>query len=174
MNQFIMQYDNSLTEFLCDDIIENFQIFTTDNEILFEIPKNNTDWINIEKYLYKELLIKINYYKNSIINFINNNDLIVSLTEKIYTNCFTIYNCKNESINYDTFFKRYNSRYSFLIFLFFINDCEEKDEIIFNESLIIKPKKGSLLLFPDDLNYNIRFNMKQTTMVYGQLYNTYC
>ena len=56
----------SLTSFLCDDIIENIEddIHQLESdEISFIIPKNNDKWSSIEKEIYKELLIHLNYYK---------------------------------------------------------------------------------------------------------------
>jgi len=154
----IFEYNNSLTDIICENIIEFFDEDSNDN--IFNIPKYNKKWERIERLLYKELLMRINDYKNKLLQNINlNNELLLLLNNELYTKYLSIQKIevgKNEIID------KYNfvpNRYNVLTYIFYLNDIDEGGEVIFipleNESVetyTIKPKKGKLVLFPENIN----------------------
>jgi hypothetical protein len=165
----------SLTNILCESIIEQFEEENIINN-MFIIPKNSKRWEKIERMLYKELLIKINEYKLKIISEIDaNNDLIILLNETLYVQNLIIQKIdKGESSISKYFFKP--NRYNVLTYVFFLNDIQECGEIIIkvnNESeKIIRPKKGLLVLFPENIEYPYKCIPPKTESQYiitGQL-----
>lgn len=83
----IFEYNNSLTDMICENIIEYFEEDSDKN--IFNIPKYNKKWERIERLLYKELLMRINDYKNKLLQNINlNNELLLLLNNELYTKIF--------------------------------------------------------------------------------------
>lgn len=167
MNHLIQQYQKSLTAFLCEDIIDNFNC--SENKLL--IVKNHPDWINIEKSVYKELLNNLYTYKQFLIN--NNNipnNLLGYLNYPLYTNNFIVYKyCHGESFNHNC---RTNNRYNVLSYIIFLNNLDMGGEIVFN-ALTIKPEIGKIILFPDDIDYKFIHNgpiNSEQYIIYGNIY----
>lgn len=144
----------SLTSFLCDDIIENIEVIELCHQ--FIIPKNNDQWNMIEKEIYKELLIHLNNYKNSLIlkNTEESNNLIKLLSNDLYTRHFTI----NKGTNENNKFKTCN-RFNVISYLFCLSDSD----IIIN-NISYHAEKGKLFLFPEE--YIIK---SSELFIYGQL-----
>ena len=65
MLDLLAEYNNSITNILCSDIIKLFINECGNNDILM-IKKSHILWSKIEKFLYKEILKKINIYNNYI------------------------------------------------------------------------------------------------------------
>ena len=97
----IFEYNKSLTDIMCENIIEYFEEDSDKN--IFNIPKYNKKWERIERLLYKELLMRINDYKNKLLEKINlNNELLLLLNNELYTKYFSIQKIevgKNEIID---------------------------------------------------------------------------
>jgi hypothetical protein len=58
--------------------------------------------------------------------------------------------------------------------VFYLNDVELGGEIIFDNGQIIKPKKGSLIIFPEDSKYSYKCKLPKSNTQYiitGQLCN---
>jgi hypothetical protein len=150
----IFEYNNSLTNILCENIIEQFDECSNSN--IFNIPKNNSHWEKIERIIYKELLIRINDFKNKLINKIGISNLFDLLNKPLYTKNLCIQKINNtENMNN----KKYNfiaNRYNVITYIFYLNDKYDYGETIIkinDNDIIIKPKKGKLVLFPENINY---------------------
>ena len=141
----------SLTSFLCDDILENIHLDNiTDTDFdEFIIPKNNDQWNMIEKEIYKELLTHIVNYKNNLIsiNTVQSNNMIELLTKKMY--------CRNFTINKG---KKLCNRYNVVSYLF----CLDDSDIIINNLTFIG-EKGKLFIFPEE------YSVKCPISIFGQL-----
>lgn len=175
----IFENNNSLNEVLCDDIIELFE----ENNIngvnekqynIYNIPKNNVSWERIERLIYKEILVRLNEYKNNLICDMNNNNLISLLSKTLYTKHLSI----QKIYIGEKFIDKFNfipNRYNVLTFVFFLNYSLDGGEIIIkinNKDVIIKPEKGKFVLFPEDIDYPYKFNLPKNTPLYivsGQL-----
>jgi hypothetical protein len=154
MSELIIEYKNSITEFICDEIIEKFE---QKNELFFEIPKDDKDWNKIERTIYKQLLININKYKSEILKIDTGkkNELYNSMNE-LYTKHFTIIKIEKnmEKDYYNIEHKSYN-RFNILNYVFFLNNITEGGQII-NDYCDIKPKSGKLVIFPNDFDYKYK------------------
>jgi hypothetical protein len=152
----LVEYRNTLSHLLCNDIINLFEKYKNDNLNYFEIPKKNSVWNKIEILLYRELLNKINNYKNTIMNDMNDtdiNNIISILNDDLYLNHFLIQkfdisDIKKKIKNNN----RNNSRYNILTFILFLNNIESGGEFISNDT-VIKSEKGKLIIFSDKNNY---------------------
>lgn len=145
----IFEYNNSLSSILCDVIIEQFEEISEKSS--FNIPKSSKKWKRIEDAIYKEILVRLNEYKIKLLLNINlYNDEIQLLNNTLYTKDITIQKIDigNGSI------QKYNftpNRYNVLTYIFYLNDVTEGGEVCF-VSDVIKPKKGKLVLFFEDVN----------------------
>jgi len=155
----LIEYSNSISDILCKDIIK---LFEKKKINYFEIPKNDDVWKRTEKFLYNELLTKINSYKNTFINTNKN----IELPEDIYLNKFTIQKYMNYN---DVQNNRTNSRYTVCNFIFFLNTAEVCNKIIINGKTI-NTTSGKLLIFMDEDSYNIKsINTDLQYIIYGQI-----
>jgi hypothetical protein len=176
MKQFVEEYINTLPEILCDDIIEKYEeeISVDENALShFIIPKTHKKWVRIEKLIYKELLINLIKYKTDF--FKNNNidnDFNCLLKKNLYIKEFIIQKCENSIKDLVI----YNNRYNILTFILYLNDVSLGGEITFDEETTIKPEKGKLIIFKEDVNLKYFYNYNITDNLYiisGQFsYNT--
>lgn len=173
MNDLIIEYNNTVPEALCEDIINLFDTNSCDCKLC--IPKNDSIWKGIERLLYKSLLTTVNTYKNKLlINITNkeNSNLNMLLNNNLYTKDFII-----EKVTIDNNEKkRYNrtdSRYNVLNYIFFLNENNSNDNIEFiYKDKTIKPETGKLVLFPDSIEYMYKTNLNSSEKQYvlsGQL-----
>ena len=161
MTEYIVEYPNTISEFICEDIID---FFTEDNtNTMFEIPKNKEQYSKIEKLLYTQLLMKIQDYKSRLINYPNTNEknkMTNIFNNKVYTKSFVVkkYGGKEEEVN-DFNNNNYN-RYTFLNYILYLNvvDTDKNNgEIIFDNGIIIKPNIGKLVLFPENIHCKYKY-----------------
>jgi hypothetical protein len=129
INSDLIYETECLSSFLCDDINDLYQNITD-----FIIPKNNNEWLMIEKFLYKELLMHIMQYKNKLIllNTFQGNKIVEDLSKKLYTKHFKI--TKNKTFN----------RFNIISYFFSLNDSIKINNIVYNDV------KGKLFLFPEE------------------------
>lgn len=172
MNNYIFQ-KQVLIDLLCEDIIELFDE-SNNNHNEMNIPKYSNKWEKIELFLYKELLIYINKYKNNIVINNSNQDkfknlLIENLNKELYTRQFKIRKYSNDASE-SIYIKPPNNnpnRYNFLNFIFILND--NNCEITINNYKIIS-KCGDLLLFPSDFSYKIEIPLlKNQYIICGEI-----
>jgi len=172
MNNLIIEYNNVLSDIICDDIIEKFYEDKHIEKNHFIIPKNNKKWEKIEHCLYKQLLISIKKYYNAILNFntLTSNELCKYLNNNIITNDFIIYSINPfiNSINCNSFIKNH-SRYNILTYIFYLNDLEDGG-ITEIEDNIIQPKKGKMIISPFDFKKIIKNTTdKNLYILYGEI-----
>lgn len=183
MTEYIVEYPNTFSDFVCEDIID----FITDDINMFEIPKNNKQYQKIEKLLYTQLLIKIQDYRSRLINYPNTNEknkMSDILNKKLYTKSFIV--TKNGNLNNkeivevisDFNMNNYN-RYNFLNYVIYLNiENENSGQIIFDNGTIIQPQIGKLILFPANNSYKYKYMIPINEFHYiitGQLcYNNIC
>ena len=181
MEEYILENKNIISKDLCYDIINLFNINCGNNEY-YDIPKNiiknennntNNEWSNIERFIYKQILINIYKYKQKIIlskpYFIKSNGknedfrsyLLQNLNKNMQIKYFTIqkllnnidFSSSNKTLNYNMKIKCNNSRYNILSFIFFLNKIVDGGEIHFNDNIIVKSEIGKLVIFPEDINF---------------------
>jgi hypothetical protein len=154
---FIQEFDNSLPDMLCDEIIQMFEMEeyryvgvtlggvnpnvkdTTD----FMIPKNDSKWKKIEECLNKELNRCLSIYFNNVITDGTRNTLNVKnfMIQK--------YLKKEGKYAIHDDFMTLKNEYRVITFLWYLNDVNVGGETSFwKGKKNIIPKKGKLLLFP--------------------------
>jgi len=158
----IFEQPNLFTDFLCEDIIDLFNEMNTDKSNIINIPKNDNTWTKIEKILYKNILIKLNEYKISLLNKNDAGDLVNELSKSLKLQHFTI---QKYNDNIPEKFSRINSRKNVVTFILFLNKPEEGGEILFKEKIennyethIMFPEIGKLIIFPDNIDYIFKIN----------------
>lgn len=192
MDKFIFLIENNLDDKLCIEIIDKFD---NDNNIkpgltgytLNKETKNTKDlfisnkinWKSIDNILKKKLNESINkYIDNLYIKYKIQPSFLVkcsNLSDSGYQ--IQKYN-KNEGFYnwHDDYCidKKFGTRV--LTFLWYLNDVKEGGETEFINGIKIKPKEGTLLLFPSDWSYVHKGNMPLTNDKYictGWLYTNW-
>ena len=193
-NDFIKQNDtiNNFFDFKQFEIPKNCLKWNKIENILYKQLL-----INLKKYK-DEILLFINSIKYNDRNY-DYNELNVLLNKKIYLKSYYIqeYKAKHSNI-FITDYNKINNRYNIITFIYFLNDYDDDDcKIIIsnhfsnsddknipvgekerlsvpseNESVIIKPKKGKLVLFSENMNYQYKYELSKNTiyLITGQLY----
>jgi hypothetical protein len=168
---FIIKYHKILNNFICQDIIDEYSIIEN-TEKRFKIPKNNVKWENIERLLYKELLIHINIYKNKLLilsSSIENTEMIQSLNTTLFLKDFVI---QCVSVNNDFVFSLSYNRYNVLNFIFCLSNKTTTFEIA---GIKQSCKQGDMVLFPNNIKYTCKYNDLLTNeniyFISGQLCN---
>lgn len=159
LNKCIIEYPKSISPVLCQDYIDLFERNTPHGETIFRIPKQNTtttaeDWRKMEIYLYKQLLIKIQTYKQKLLFHLDDKyicNLNAHLEKEFYVKDFIIKKYENIVLNQKIEIKN-PSRYNLLSFVLFLTDggCEGSHQIQFLDTFIT-PEKGKLVIFPEEI-----------------------
>lgn len=160
MEEFI--YENqSLSNDICDRIIELFNKYTYDSQnttskkknINLEIPSRiiseTNDFYPIKNILVQELEKNIQLYYNKLDNNIYFFDLIHK-KKTIYNfiiKCYVISEM-NESQCYNLNANNFNNKSKILTFIWYLNDVNDAETVI--SGYRVKPKKGKLLIFPSE------------------------
>ena len=160
MHEFIYEKENSLSEKICDELLEIFNNNSTCDTNNFNIIENN---INLNKILNDELHSSLKDYFLKI----DPNDNVYFLNTNLKLNGFTI--CKilknNELSIYNQRVIFEKSKYILLNFTWYLNniDNNNKDNYdvndgasIFINNYSVKPKKGKLVIFPCEWFINYR------------------
>ena len=173
-DEFLYLNEHSISNELCNDIIKYFE---EDNELWYEgvtslgLNKNvkntfdlqingndnlNKKWEKIRNFLFNELNININryikklknkpQYKPNNFNLLNNKYIIETLQMQKYL--------KNEGIfNYHNDFSITNNTHRIITYIWYLNDVDIGGETEITGNIQIKPKTGSLFLFPATWTY---------------------
>jgi hypothetical protein len=178
---YILEYPNIFSSILCEDIIDLFDEYTIQqNTNVMNIPKNVPEWDKIERIIYKNILIKLNEYKISMLN--KNDEIVNELSKQLKLNHFTIQ--KYDLTNIPSNLCRINSRKNVITFIIFLNK-PKGGNIIFkkinntlnndtlninntlninikndnlNEEYVVIPEIGKIIIFPDDINHIFKIN----------------
>ena len=164
MTNYIKEFQNSLTEPLCEDIIENFEkenkfygktIGGINKDILdssdFVFGSDTVNWKKTFEVLHKELSQKIKVY----ISTLDCNTF--SFTSMFNTNNFFIRKFlikkyeKNKGkyqFHIDQLYMEDTKSKRIITFIWYLNSVEEGGGTAFKDNEIIKPTVGKLLLFP--------------------------
>ncbi len=171
MNEYIYQNKNSLSQELCDDIINRFD--NEDNKYDgvtysginkntkdtndFIIPDNN-EWNEINNILSDELYKNLKLY----INYLNDKDNFKE--DKNYGNIYKVLSNEVHLVNnfmiqkYKRNIGKYiyhedgsieNKQYRIITYLWYLNDIDEGGETeFFGGSFKVKPEIGKIIFFP--------------------------
>jgi|LauGreDrversion4_2_1035121.scaffolds.fasta_scaffold03284_7 hypothetical protein len=176
---YIYLRENALPKPLCTEIISYFEQNkqlqrpgstiggiqkdvkdTSDIFINMEITNQPIEIINIINVLQDELKYHLSEYYNCI------NMIYKKETDKIYkkplcTDGFLIQKYEKNIGKYHYHNDAYiaNNRMRVLTFLFYLNNVDVGGETEFTGTYKIKPKQGSILLFPSTWTYHHRGNM---------------
>ena len=152
LNDLIRVYDNSISSKTCDNLISYFESNPDKHEILKNNGNPNFTQLNLtrnredNKILHNSLIQCVFKYRNEYYKHVHRE---VFPDEHAFEE-FRIkrYNTGGED-RFDTHVDVYDYSTSrrFLSFFWYLNDVEEGGETEFDDS-IIKPKKGTLIVFP--------------------------
>ena len=201
VDNFIYVNEESLSEDLCDDIVELFEkqetgkyagvtggglLKTVKDTVDLIISKNDEKWINIEALLERELSKNVKKYVDNL-----NKDYIGCNTEQNSNNKFTIlkdsvehrffmlqkYYANTGKYVYHNDFRVDNDKKSHRVitYIWYLNDVLDGGETdFFNGKLQILPRKGKLVLFPATWTFPHAGKMPKSSdkfIITGWLYN---
>jgi Rps23 Pro-64 3,4-dihydroxylase Tpa1-like proline 4-hydroxylase len=172
MTKYIYICKYSLPDVLCDEIITLYEnegtrykgvtfsgVNTTIKDTTdFIIPKNNSTWNKIERFLYKELYNNLSKYiqnlRESNYESDKNNQKILQIFDKEILHidnlmCQKYNKGTGKYIYHNDFLSDYkNKRHRVITYLWYLNDVIEGGETEFFGNFNIQPKKGQLIFFP--------------------------
>jgi len=174
MNKFILTFDNNLDSIFCSHLINKFENdsnkyigwsggkINLDKKNTYDlIISNNDSWINEDKKLCDRLSLGLKKYGQTLLNYdiikeslsiFNYNIIDTGFKIQKYIKNVGYYNWHNDFV-YSTKGVR------IFTFIWYLNNIELGGETEFIDGTIIKPKKGSLLIFPADFTYVHRGNI---------------
>jgi hypothetical protein len=185
MRELYIEVNKTVPTILCKDIIQLFEIEPFENfksRIKFEnlvitpnkcfdfdnmydimcIPKHNSEWFNIERLVYKEVLTNIYKFRLKLTACINEKSitLLELLNNKLMSDSFKIqkYSPAESEIIINSFHKTYN-RYNVLTFVIFLNTVEDAELVIDNKRINVD--EGKLLIFFDELPFKFHLSTSQ-------------
>jgi prolyl 4-hydroxylase len=161
MEEYIQEFDNSIPDMLCDEIIQMFELEEDKyNGVImsglnpnvkdtkdFVIPQNDSKWNRIEKFLNEELQRCLKIYINNINEFKDEKLFVKALMIQKYQKQKGKYTVHND-------FHFENNTYRVFTFIWYLNDVNIGGETSFwNGKQKIVPKKGKLVFFPSSWCY---------------------
>jgi hypothetical protein len=156
---YIKQYDNSIPDILCDEIIDLFEQSDLKYEgitynglnknvkdtIDMRIPNNDNIWLNIHNYLTNEITRRLQNFMNDVKQTSLDTDMFIHEP-------YLIQKYKQNSGKYvqhsDDYYSKELNSYRCITFIWYLNDVENGGETVFWDDYKISPKKGKLVLFP--------------------------
>lgn len=159
--KLIFQKDNIMTKELCDDIrnifdseLLNNNCIICNNHAFFDIEENSL-YIRITNILGIEILKLYDKYILNVDSFftkIKNVNYNFKIKKMYYSNDNILYS------NINTKLIKHTNKLKLLHFIFFLNDYD--GEYTFFNNYSIKPKKGSVIIFPVSIHYSFTENIK--------------
>lgn len=178
MREYIYTKTNSLSDEVCDSIIDYFESHTKEhhdgvvtdqfNNVRVAIQKkdtidlnksiihvsNDSNWYPIQKILINKIRESVNEYSE----FIDPNNDVYFFKEKFAKKCHLqtflmqkyIKNKGKFTYHNDFGYSMYNRNYRLLNYLWYLNDVSEGGETEFFGDFTIKPEKGKLVIFPSE------------------------
>lgn len=155
LNDLIKVYDNALESSVCDFLVNFFETNKDKQELVQNDRKPNFTQLNLTENckispevdnVHNFLISKVFEYKRKYYEFID--DRCFPETHNFEQFRIKKYNPGGNDL-FDTHVDvlDYNTARRFLSFLFYLNNVDDGGETIFT-NLKIKPKMGSLLVFP--------------------------
>lgn len=183
----IFRIENSLPEFVCDEIIEKFESshlkvkrnidllsINKSFEVPFNsltIPKFSPEWQSIERLIFKELLVNLRKFKDSCLESFTSEaiELLNKFNQPLILNDIVIhkYEYWDNCYRFKNFNKIYN-RSNVITFIFVLNG----DGCIEINNTLVKFNQSNLIMFPD--KYELSYNVENSTPQYlitGQLFH---
>jgi hypothetical protein len=173
MDKYIYQCSNSIPQPLCDDIIALYETDDTrykgstvggtdptiKNTMDLVIPKDADKWKKVEAFLYRELNKHLVMYVDSIndstqykpeANNGHHGFMLKGINLQVDNFMIQKYDRRlGQYIYHNDFLAQYHAkRHRVITFLWYLNDVKEGGETEFWDSLLIKPEKGKLIMFP--------------------------
>ena len=155
LNDFIQIYDDALDLNICDFLVNLFEQVSDKQEKIINDRKPNFTQFNLTQN--RELTEEVNQVHNHLIQktFEYRNKYYEFVDKRVFPeqHAFEQYRIKrytpNENEAFDTHVDviDYETSRRFLSFFWYLNDVEIGGETQFKD-LIIKPKKGKLVVFP--------------------------
>lgn len=155
LNDLIKIEENVLSDNICDYLIDCFENNQSNHEVISNDRRPNFTQLNVtqlskqfdelEKY-HKQLIKIVIERKKSYYSYINSNCFPES-------NAFEYFRIKRYLPNSNEVFDAHvdvtdhESARRFLSFMVYLNDVDDGGETVFDD-LVIKPKKGKLVIFP--------------------------
>lgn len=168
---FIYEYDYALSNELCNDIINLYEISNNKYEGVtasglnknikdttdLMINPDDLDWKNISDFLSNELIFNLKIYVEKINNEYKNHEYEL-FNRKIDISQFMVQKYKQNVGKYtyhNDFAVNHNKKkHRILTYIFYLNTIETGGETEFLNGLLkIKPKAGKLILFPASWTY---------------------
>lgn len=155
LNDLIKVYDNALESSVCDFLVNFFETNKDKQELVQNDRKPNFTQLNLTENckispevdnVHNFLISKVFEYKRKYYEFID--DRCFPETHNFEQFRIKKYNPGGDDL-FDTHVDvlDYNTARRFLSFLFYLNNVDDGGETVFT-NLKIKPKMGSLLVFP--------------------------
>ena len=152
LSDLIHIHENSLEENICDELVSFFELNSDEHEILDNNGTPNFTQLNITKNRSKiekahdHIIKKVFKYRDKYYNYVHKNVFPESHAFEEFR--IKRYNTGgNDRFDTHVDVKEYPTARRFLSFFWYLNDVEEGGETEFSD-LIIKPKKGTLIIFP--------------------------
>ena len=172
---FVGIYENAFTQKECNDIIDTFKKFHklgytyNRNEILVEDTSSpdiiDLEWSDdiISSYhhrFYNYIYPLYNNYYSILQNIPSHRSTKIKIQKTMPTQGYHVWHCEHSSTSY-----KMNDR--ILSWILYLNDVEEGGETEFlYQSLRIKPKTGTFILFPAYFTHTHRGNPPLTGIKY--------
>lgn len=154
LNSLIQIYEDSLEENVCDFLISSFENLPDKQERVDNDSKPSFDQLNLTECskLSKELAEAHNYVIQKVFKY--RNEYYEMVDKRVFPeeHAFEQFRIKRYTVASDQFdthvdVQDYASARRFLTFMWYLNDVEDGGETRFVD-MMIKPKKGNLLVFP--------------------------
>lgn len=155
LKDLIQIYDDTLEENVCDFLISMLEQLTEKQEKITNDRKPNLTQINLTQN--REITEEVNQVQNYLIQktFEYRNKYYEFVDERVFpqSHAFEQYLIKrylpneNEAFDAHVDVKDHETSRRFLSFFWYLNDVEVGGDTAFTD-LIIKPKKGRLIVFP--------------------------
>jgi len=165
MIDYIIEYNNSIPDILCDEVIENFiehneqdykkgrTIGGVNTDVLdsididINVTENDAWKKQTFSFLCKELLAKVKLYLNSVNKFTTE-----LKQDRLFVRQFIIRKYEKNKGKYiyhsDTLHSFTNHSTRVISFIWYLNNVDIGGDTVFFNDYNIKPEKGKLLLFP--------------------------
>jgi hypothetical protein len=151
MEKFIIQKDNVFTSEFCDELIDVYNTYNSDNIEKIDNIKKNYYKINLNKNISKNKhIITINSEIHKTLKFFNEkiNEIINDELILLDNYNFLKFDKEKGFMSYSNDYIFIENMYSFFEFIIFLNDVQEGGYVEIMGNFKIKPEKGTLLIFP--------------------------